>query len=109
MCSDCEAARLGPTYRRYDPRCLYCGARYFQSLRTFPTIQVKVDVSTTRDETKEERKAWMSKVLDTWAKYGHDRTQLRDLAMGATVPYAGDQPAPADALAAPPVAKRKKR
>jgi hypothetical protein len=85
-CTECQAAQQAPTRRVYSPACLWCGARYFQSLRTFPPVTVP-DGTLERLETKEERKAWMERVLNAWEKQGHDRAHMRELAMAAEIPY----------------------
>ena len=75
MCQDCQAARISPAYRRYDPLCLWCGACYVKQLR-------QVDV------TPKAREDWRKRVMALWESFGHERSQLRELAMGEKLPYA---------------------
>lgn len=70
------------TRNQYDPACRWCGARYFRSLQGWPRLE---------GETKEKRRAWQQQVLDTWAAQGHDRAELRTMAMEGPVPLAPAQ------------------
>lgn len=73
-CEDCAGARASPEHhRRYDPRCLWCGARYVQQLRRL-------------ELPKKELDAWRVRVMDDWEKFGHDRMRLRELAMAKALP-----------------------
>ncbi len=87
MCDDCTIERQTPGHRRFNPACLYCGARYFQSLRSFPQITVGDDGSD-RAETKAERQDWRARVLRTWADAGHNIEVLKELSAGKEVPVA---------------------
>lgn len=67
-CEDCRRASADVTgYRRFDPACLVCGARYLWHLQRSPG-------------TKEERVANLRRVLADWMAYGHPEQQLRELA-----------------------------
>jgi len=73
-CEECAGARACPQYhRRYDLRCPWCGARYVKQLRE-------------RDIPRKELDAWRARVMDDWEKFGHDRLQLRELAMQRALP-----------------------
>jgi hypothetical protein len=85
-CAECQNARESSDYRVFDPLCLWCGARYFQRLRTAPPVTVP-DGMQERLETKAERLAWMERVLVGWEKQGHDRAAMRALAMDREIPY----------------------
>jgi hypothetical protein len=85
-CAECFNARHSPDYRVFDPLCLWCGARYFQRLRTAPPVTAQ-DGFRSRPETQDERKSWMTRVLDAWEKQGHDRARMRELAMADAIPY----------------------
>lgn len=107
-CADCNIARQQPEYRVFDPKCLWCGARYFQLLRQVPPREL-VDGMDTKPETKDQRTHWMTQVLDTWQKQGHDRARLRELGMAAVIPYepvTGTAGAEGEVIA-PPKPKRK--
>ncbi len=82
MCECCTTARACDGYYRvFDPACLWCGARYFQLLRSWPAIKVA-----SRAETKEERQAWRSTVLATWKAQGHDMAKVLALAAAKDCP-----------------------
>jgi hypothetical protein len=67
-CEDCLRASVDVAgYRRFDPACLVCGARYLWVLQRLPG-------------TKEERVANLRRVLADWMAYGHPEQLLRDLA-----------------------------
>lgn len=84
-CEDCEAARANPDYRTYSMGCLHCGARYFQSLKTWPPAREMPDGSR---ETREQRQQWRTQVVVDWVAWGHDRDKLMELAGADRVPYA---------------------
>ena len=69
-CECCKVAREYPnlTHKVYDPKCIHCGARYLQVLRTWPEELSDV-----------ERRAWQERVLNTWTDYGHPKQKLWDL------------------------------
>ncbi len=90
-CEDCKAARENDQHRLYTPRCSWCGARYAQAVRKRHDLKFPARV----DNQDMSRREWFEFVLATWAAMGHDHAKMRELAMGAEVPYA-------------PVAKRKK-
>jgi hypothetical protein len=66
-CEECAKARVHLSHPRFDPACLDCGARYLWSVQRAPG-------------TKEERVAWLRKILKTWMEHGHAEQQLRELA-----------------------------
>jgi transposase-like protein len=67
-CEDCRRARNDLAgYRRFDPACLECGARYLWQVQRSPG-------------TKEERVAWLRKILADWMEFGHPEQRLRELA-----------------------------
>lgn len=58
-CTDCQAAReTAGHWRTYNPRCIHCGARAIQVLRT-----------------TERRQA----ILRDWVAQGHSETLIRSL------------------------------
>ncbi len=70
-CDTCAAARICAGHNRvYDPLCLWCGARYIKQIGSLPA------------QTKEEVAAWRRGVLRDWMAFGHDETELRELAKG---------------------------
>jgi hypothetical protein len=81
-CDDCTQARMAPAHARYDPRCLWCGARYARAVRTRPDLIFPAQV----DGQEMGRRQWFEHVLATWEKAGHDPQQLRELAAGDAVP-----------------------
>jgi DNA-directed RNA polymerase subunit RPC12/RpoP len=81
-CDDCTAARAWPDHRRFDLRCPYCGARYLQTLKTWPPPR-EIDG---RTETTKQRQEWRAQVLRDWIAFGHDEQLLRELAAGEAVP-----------------------
>lgn len=97
MCETCAVARAYPSHRTFCPACIYCGARYFQMLRSFPPVTV-ADGEDGRAETKAERQEWRGRVLRTWADMGHDVERLKELAGAAEAPL---QPIGTGAPAAP--------
>lgn len=87
-CRDCDLTRQMPDdYRVFNPRCLWCGARYFAELQFWPAVTVTAGLET-RSETKEERRAWQGRVLDAWEANGHSREKLRELALSGVRPLA---------------------
>lgn len=75
MCDCCEIEREHPGFRRFNPACLWCGARYLQAVGSILL-------------TKQKRTEWRLKILDDWTAIGHDREELRTLAKGETTPIA---------------------
>jgi hypothetical protein len=67
-CEECAAARLYPGHRRFELKCLWCGARLIQSIKRLES------------PTKEERSARCKAVLADWLKYGHSEEEIRALA-----------------------------
>lgn len=69
-CDCCNTARSFPEYRMFDPACLYCGARYIQFLGMgvfeLPSTTVK---------------ALREKVLNDWEAHGHERVEIREIAL----------------------------
>lgn len=67
-CEDCQRARSDLAgYRRFDPACLTCGARYLWHLQRSPG-------------TREERTARLRRTLADWMALGHAEERLRELA-----------------------------
>ena len=66
-CECCNTAREFPGYRRFDPACLWCGARYIRWLSRWVPDPAAL---------KERRQ----KVLADWMQYGHAEADLRALA-----------------------------
>lgn len=66
-CDCCSAAMVAPDYRRYDPLCLWCGARLIRRLGRW-------------NMSKEKLVSRRQKVLADWISYGHDELELRRLA-----------------------------
>jgi hypothetical protein len=85
-CEDCERARASFDWKRYDLKCVYCGARYIAELNTWPR-RLMGDGFKQHEETREERKAWRQKVVDDWTAYGHAEAQLLQLATAGKVPF----------------------
>jgi hypothetical protein len=81
-CEECDRARNGPGYRRYDLKCLWCGARYARSVRTSTDLKFPAQVS----GQEMTRRQWFDHVLKTWTDFGHDQARLEELARGATLP-----------------------
>jgi hypothetical protein len=68
VCSECLAAQeTGGLWQRYDPACLWCGARYVQAIGR-------------QAISAAECKLRRLKVLKDWTAQGHDRETLRTLA-----------------------------
>jgi hypothetical protein len=94
-CEDCAAARMNPEwYRRYTPSCLWCGARYVQQLRRLGLEKKALD-------------AWRTRVMDDWEAFGHDRQQLRELALAKEIPL--DPEVPREGADTPSNRKRAKQ
>lgn len=65
MCEECDRARIYEHHPRYDPACMYCGARYLQ-----------------RVPYQKTKKDHRSHILEVWGKLGHDTARLLELALG---------------------------
>lgn len=86
-CDECRAACEWPEHRVFDPLCLWCGARCFQMLKTWPPARDVDDGNgSTRPETREERQAWRADVLRRWAAHGHSAERMKELAAGEAMP-----------------------
>lgn len=77
MCTDCAAAResRGHWYR-FDPACLWCGARLIQQIKQLT------------HRPAAERSSRCKTVLTDWMSYGHAERELRDLAASGSMPFA---------------------
>ena len=74
-CSDCAAAReTSGSWRFYDPRCLWCGARCIQRIPKF---------AGTAAEAAQRRRV----VLADWMALGHAEAELRGLAKAGALAY----------------------
>jgi hypothetical protein len=82
-CDDCGAARVNTHHRRFDLKCPWCGARYLQTLKTWPAPR---DMGG-RLETTKERQAWRAQVLKDWSDFGHDAEHIKKLAAAEKVPF----------------------
>lgn len=88
-CDECTAAREAPEHRLFNPLCVWCGARYFRRLKTWPAPRTMEDGNgNARPETKDERQQWRADVLRWWAQYGHDVERMKALASAETLPLA---------------------
>jgi len=77
MCSDCEASReTRGLWRRFDPLCLWCGARLIQTIKGLHEV------------SRDRRAERMRVVLQDWVSYGHSEAELRALSSSASVPWA---------------------
>jgi hypothetical protein len=65
-CEECQSVSEGPLWNRYDPSCIYCGARLLRKLGT---------LSIPKDQIQKRR----TKVLTDWVKQGHNESQIRSL------------------------------
>jgi hypothetical protein len=72
----CECCAASRTSRTYDPRCLWCGARYAWYVRTRTDLQLPAQVA----GQEMSRRQWFDHVIETWAKHGHDPERLKELA-----------------------------
>lgn len=73
-CDECAAAReTQGLWQRYDPACLWCGARLVQAIG-------RCGVSS--DRVKQRR----LRVIADWAAHGHDRESLRTHARSSAMP-----------------------
>lgn len=63
-CECCNTAQEFPGYRRFDPACLWCGARYIRCLAQWVFEPGAI-------------KARRQKVLADWMQYGHAEAELR--------------------------------
>ena len=68
-CEQCHTATSFPTYRWFNPACLYCGARLIQHLGQLPIAA-------------SDCKARRQTVLKDWLSYGHSEAELRTLVQG---------------------------
>lgn len=74
-CSDCNESRVSTgAWRRFDLKCIYCGARLIQQIPT---------VSNTNAEASQRRKV----VLADWCRYGHSEAEIRTLAALSALAY----------------------
>lgn len=65
-CSECQSITVAPKWNRYDPNCVYCGARLLRQLGTL-------------DIPKEMIQKRRTKVLTDWVKQGHNESLIRNL------------------------------
>jgi len=65
-CSECQSITVAPKWNRYDPSCIYCGARLLRQIGTL-------------DIPKEMIQKRRTKVLTDWVKQGHNEDQIRNL------------------------------
>lgn len=72
-CDDCAAARENHEYRRFDPRCLYCGARYWRAVGKM--------------RTGDALAKWRGHILDVWGELGHDRKEIAALGAAKARPF----------------------
>lgn len=76
MCADCDAARdTRGHWFRFDPLCLWCGARLIQQIQRL-------------QRPREERASRCRAVLTDWMSYGHTERELRELAASGSMPLA---------------------
>ena len=76
MCADCDAARdTRGHWFRFDPLCLWCGARLIQQIQKL-------------QRPREERANRCRTVLADWMSYGHAERELRELAASGSMPLA---------------------
>lgn len=90
QCHECEIAKDFHSYTLFNRKCKWCGARLVQVLGTL-------------DRSAAEIKRRRSAALDDWEQMGHDRAEVRSLAMGALA-LEGNAVAEND-----PLKKRRKR
>lgn len=83
-CDDCAAARKYVEHRIMNVNCIYCGARYYQALKTWPAPRRMPDG---KRETKAQRSEWREKVIADWTAWGHDRAELLALGNSEKVPF----------------------
>lgn len=72
-CEECSAAREVKDYRRFNPLCKFCGARYWRAvgkMRTGAALQ-----------------KWRQHILDVWVELGHDAAEIQTLGMEKAVPF----------------------
>ena len=75
MCTDCEAAReTRGQWNRFDPACLWCGARLIQQIKGLT------------GRPSAERSARCKVVLTDWAAHGHAESALRELVSSGSMP-----------------------
>ncbi len=67
MCEECSARREAPAYNAYSIKCVYCGARIIQSIRSRKAVPVE-------DRTRRAKAA-----LADWVQWGHDEAVIRQL------------------------------
>jgi DNA recombination-dependent growth factor C len=65
-CQECQSVTVAPKWNRYDPNCIYCGARLLRQLGT---------LNIPKDEIQKRR----TKVLTDWVKQGHNEDEIRNL------------------------------
>lgn len=68
-CVNCEIVKKNPSYRLFNPACLYCGARI---------IQVIGALAITRADCRDRRRA----MLMDWVAQGHAEAEIRALVDG---------------------------
>lgn len=68
-CEECAIARESPHYTRFNPLCLWCGARLIQRIGA---------LNRPRQELTERRR----KVLADWVAMGHSEAEIRRLVAG---------------------------
>lgn len=68
-CDECSRARVGPDWRRFDPACIWCGARLIQRIKARPGA-------------REELTRRMRAVLADWVALGHSEAEIRRLVAG---------------------------
>lgn len=77
MCTDCDAARdTRGHWSRFDPACLWCGARLIQQIKSLT------------HRPAAERSARCKAVLTDWAAYGHSESELRELVSSGSMSLA---------------------
>ena len=65
-CDECQSVSEAPLWNRYDPSCIYCGARLLKRLG---------ELNIPKDQIQKRR----TKVLTDWVKWGHNESQIRTL------------------------------
>lgn len=70
-CLCCQTSSGFPGYRMFALKCIHCGARLLQRIRTLP---IAASASTARQNA----------VIKDWTNYGHDKAKLLRLANGPT-------------------------
>lgn len=71
-CECCKVAATNAYFSQFNPRCIWCGARYLKAVKLVASGQ--------------KLEEWRLHILDTWEKAGHDRKKLAELAKPSGIP-----------------------